>query len=217
MLHRERPRRARRVDGRPRRRSARWSPSPRSLDLARTRLLAALRRARRATARCAATATVGGNLCAPPGSDVPARRPRRAADRARRARALDRRAAASARSRSRTSSPATAAGRLVLEIEYDRFAGATGVERDAPPPRALVRGRRRRRVRRAPTAATCASPSPASGRRAVRCRAVEASRDADDVLEDVEPGRRRRRLGRLPRARSCPLLVREALDQLERA
>ena len=43
-----------------------------------------------ADSRSVPVATVGGNLCAPAGRDVPARRPRRAADRARRPGALDR-------------------------------------------------------------------------------------------------------------------------------
>ena len=113
-----------------------------------------------------------------------ARRSRRAADRARRAGALGPARAASAPSPSRTSSPAT--GR----------AGSCWRSSTTSP---RARGRRRRcaAVTRTPTrsrtsrparpATDFASASSGVGPSAVRARTVEQSRNAEDVLKDVDP------------------------------
>ena len=68
--------------------------------------------------------------------------------------------------------------------------------------------------RRARTAATFASRSRESGATAVRCRAVEASRDPHSVLEDVEPVDDAVASGEYRRS-VLPILVREALERLE--
>jgi CO/xanthine dehydrogenase FAD-binding subunit len=103
--------------------------------------------------------------------------------------------------------------RLVLEIEYDRFERRTGVT-----------GLRRRHAHSYSIAAVvaCARPDGSDlriavsgvGPTAVRCRAVEASRDAADVLNDVEPVDDAVASAAYRRA-VLPNLVREALDQLE--
>ncbi|MDP9284221.1 MAG: FAD binding domain-containing protein, partial [Actinomycetota bacterium] len=107
------------------------------------------------------------------------------------------------------------AGRLVLDVEYDRFERRFGTA-----------GLRRRHAHSYAIAGVvaCARPDGTDLRigvsgvaaTAVRCRTVEQSRNAADVLADVEPvddavasaGYRRTVL---------PKLVRDALDQLERA
>jgi CO/xanthine dehydrogenase FAD-binding subunit len=103
--------------------------------------------------------------------------------------------------------------RLVLEIEYDRFERRTGVT-----------GLRRRHAHSYAIAAVvaCARPDGSNlriavsgvGPTAVRCSAVEASRDAADVLSDVEPVDDAVASAAYRRA-VLPNLVREALDQLE--
>jgi aerobic carbon-monoxide dehydrogenase medium subunit len=103
--------------------------------------------------------------------------------------------------------------RLVLEIEYDRFERRTGVT-----------GLRRRHAHSYAIAAVvaCARPDGSDlriavggvGPTAVRCSAVEASRDAADVLSDVEPVDDAVASAAYRRA-VLPKLVREALDQLE--
>jgi CO/xanthine dehydrogenase FAD-binding subunit len=103
--------------------------------------------------------------------------------------------------------------RLVLEIEYDRFERRTGVT-----------GLRRRHAHSYAIAAVvaCARPDGSDlriavsgvGSTAVRCSAVEASRDAADVLSDVEAVDDAVASAAYRRA-VLPNLVREALDQLE--
>ena len=103
--------------------------------------------------------------------------------------------------------------RLVLEVEYDRFERRTGAA-----------GLRRRHAHSFAIAGVvaCARADGSDlrvgvcgvGPTAVRCRAVEASRDASDVLEDVEPVDDAVASGAYRRA-VLPKLVREALDQLE--
>ena len=105
--------------------------------------------------------------------------------------------------------------RLVLEIEYDRFERRTGTT-----------SLRRRHAHSFSIAAVvaCARPDGTDlriavsgvGPTAVRCHAVEASRDAADVLNDVEPVDDAVASAAYRRA-VLPKLVREALDQLELA
>jgi CO/xanthine dehydrogenase FAD-binding subunit len=103
--------------------------------------------------------------------------------------------------------------RLVLEIEYDRFERRTGTT-----------GLRRRHAHSYAIAivVACARPDGSDlriavsgvGPTAVRCRAVEASREASDVLNDVEPVDDAVASAAYRRA-VLPKLVRDALDQLE--
>jgi aerobic carbon-monoxide dehydrogenase medium subunit len=105
------------------------------------------------------------------------------------------------------------ARRLVLEIEYDRFERRTGVT-----------GLRRRHAHSYAIAAVvaCARPDGSDlriavsgvGPTAVRCSGVEASREAADVLGDVDPVDDAVASAAYRRA-VLPKLVREALDQLE--
>jgi aerobic carbon-monoxide dehydrogenase medium subunit len=103
--------------------------------------------------------------------------------------------------------------RLVLEIEYDRFERRTGTT-----------SLRRRHAHSYSIAAVvaCARPDGSdlriavsgTGPTAVRCRAVEASGDAADVLNDVEAVDDAVASAAYRRA-VLPKLVRDALDQLE--
>jgi carbon-monoxide dehydrogenase medium subunit len=105
------------------------------------------------------------------------------------------------------------AGRLVLGVEYDRF------ER-----RSAVRALRRRHAHSYAIAGVVACVRADGsdlrvavsgvGPVAVRCRTVEASRDAADVLGDVTPADDAVASAAYRRA-VLPKLVREALDQLE--
>jgi carbon-monoxide dehydrogenase medium subunit len=105
--------------------------------------------------------------------------------------------------------------RLVLEIEYDRFERRTGST-----------SLRRRHAHSYSIAAVvaCARPDGTDlriavggvGHTAVRCRTVEGSHDAADVLNDVEPVDDAVASAAYRRA-VLPKLVREALDQLELA
>jgi carbon-monoxide dehydrogenase medium subunit len=106
-------------------------------------------------------------------------------------------------------------GRLVLDVEYDRFDRRTGAS-------AL-----RRRHAQSYSIASVVACSRADGAElrigvsgvgpvALRCRTVEQSREPDDVLKDLDPvddavASAAYRLTVLPK------LVREALDQLEPA
>jgi len=106
-------------------------------------------------------------------------------------------------------------GRLVLSVSYDR-----GERRSAG------RGLRRRHAHSYSIASVAASANAdgsdlrvavagvAGG--AVRCRTVEQSRDADDVLKDAEVVDDAVATAAYRRA-VLPKLVREALDQLERS
>jgi len=105
------------------------------------------------------------------------------------------------------------AGRLVLDVQYDRF------ER-----RSSTTGLRRRHAKSfsIATVVACARPDGSDLRigvsgvapTAVRLRAVEQSRDAGDVLRDVDPIDDAVASAAYRRA-VLPKLVREALDQLE--
>ena len=162
------------------------------------------------------TATVGGNICA-------RRRPRRAARRSRRAADRARRTVRSTGAGGERTEPiedflaGDRGGRLVLEVAYDRFDRRTGAARacvaGTPTPTRSPASSRAR----APTAATCASPSPASARRRCAAARVEQSRDAGRRPAGCRAGRRRRRVRPPTAASVLPKLVREALDQLERA
>jgi CO/xanthine dehydrogenase FAD-binding subunit len=103
--------------------------------------------------------------------------------------------------------------RLVLEVDYDRFERRTGAA-----------GIRRRHAHSFAVAAVvaCARQDGTDLRvavsgvspTAVRCRTVEASRDAGDILSDVEPFDDAVASAAYRRT-VLPKLVREALDQLE--
>ena len=108
-----------------------------------------------------AQATVGGNLCAPPGARCAARRPPGAADRAGRARPLD-----------GLGRRAHRAGRGVPRRRRDRTARARRLLRRRPtarPPTQPPGGRTRTTTRSSPSprrrpATSCASPPPAPAR-----------------------------------------------------
>ena len=162
-------------------------------------------------------ATLGGNLCAPPGAETPARRPAGGAARARRPGALDRRRRRAHR-----------AGRGLPGRGARRAARAR--RRASPSPRPA-----RARASAAPTptptrscasvphasAASCASPSRAPGPTAVRSRAVEgavadgadSAAAAERVLDDVTP-HDDALASSWYRSRTLPVLVRRALDDL---
>jgi aerobic carbon-monoxide dehydrogenase medium subunit len=159
-------------------------------------------------------ATIGGNICAPPGRDS------QRGDLGGPLIALGARVRSTGASGERTEPiedflAGDRSGRLVLEIEYDRFERRSGTS-----------GLRRRHAHSYAIAGVVAcSRADGSdlrvavtgvGPTAVRCRTVEASKDAADVLKDVEPiddavasaGYRNAVL---------PKLVRDALDRLEQA
>ena len=159
-----------------------------------------------------AGATVGGNVCAPTGRES------QRGDLGAALIALGARVRSTGRGGERTEPvedflAGDRSGRLVLELEYDRAErkhGATGLRRRHAHSYAIA------------NVAACESDDglrvgvAGVGGTAVRCRSVEQSRDADDVLSDVEPvddavasAAYRRRV--------LPLLVRRALDQLENA
>jgi len=106
-------------------------------------------------------------------------------------------------------------GRLVLDVQYDRFERRSGT--------AALRRRHAHSFSVAAVVA-CARPDGSDlrigvsgvGPTAVRCRAVEQSRDAADVLSDVEPIDDAVASAAYRRA-VLPKLVRDALDQLEPA
>ena len=106
-------------------------------------------------------------------------------------------------------------GRLVLDVAYERFDRRTGVS-------AL-----RRRHAHSYSIANVVACSRADGSDlrigvsgvgpvAVRCRTVEASREPSDVLKDLEPVDDAVASAAY-RSTVLPKLIREALDQLERA
>jgi CO/xanthine dehydrogenase FAD-binding subunit len=104
---------------------------------------------------------------------------------------------------------------LVLEVEYDWFERRHGTS-----------SLRRRHAHSFSIAGVVACSKPdgsdlrvavtGAGPTAVRCRAVEQSREPGDVLKDVEPVDDAVASGAYRRA-VLPQLVREALDQLERS
>jgi carbon-monoxide dehydrogenase medium subunit len=104
------------------------------------------------------------------------------------------------------------AGRLVLDVQYDRFERRSGTT-----------SLRRRHAHSYAIAAVvaCARPDGSDlrigvsgvGPTAIRCRAVEQSRDAADVLSDVEPVDDAIASADYRRA-VLPTLVRAALDKL---
>ena len=105
--------------------------------------------------------------------------------------------------------------RLVLDVQYDRFERRSGTT-----------SLRRRHAHSYSIAAVvaCARPDGSDlrigvsgvGPTAVRCRSVEQSRDASDVLSDVDPVDDAVASAAYRRA-VLPKLVRDALDQLELA
>jgi CO/xanthine dehydrogenase FAD-binding subunit len=105
------------------------------------------------------------------------------------------------------------AGRLVLSIEYDRPAGKTASE--------MMR-RRHAHSFAVANVAVCATNGDLRvgisgvGPVAVRARSVEQSRDAADVLKDVEPVSDALASADY-RRKMLPLLVQRALDRLESA
>lgn len=159
------------------------------------------------------TATVGGNICAPAGSDA------QRGDLGGPLIALGARVRSTGAGGERTEAIedflAGDRSRLVLEIDYDRF------ER-----RQSGTGMRRRHAHSFAIAGIVAcSKADGSdlriaatgvGPTAVRCRTVEQSRDSADVLRDVEPVDDAVASAAYRRA-VLPKLVREALDELERS
>lgn len=158
-------------------------------------------------------ATVGGNLCAAPGREA------QRGDLGAPLIALGARVRSTGKGGERTEPvedflAGDRAGRLVLEVEYDRASRRSAVE--------LMRRRHAHSYAIAGVAA-CATDAgelrvAVSGvaATAVRCRAVEESRDPADVLRDVDPlddavasSAYRRKV--------LPLLVGRALDRLELA
>jgi carbon-monoxide dehydrogenase medium subunit len=160
-----------------------------------------------------AVATVGGNLCAPPGRNS------QRGDLGAPLIALGARVRSTGRGGERTEpvedflAASDRGARLVLDVEYDRF-----------PRRAGASGLRRRHAHSylVGAVAACAREDGSDLRvavagaapTAVRCSAVEASRDPQSVLEDVEPvddavasAAYRRDV--------LPVLVRQALERLE--
>jgi len=157
-----------------------------------------------------ASATVGGNVCAPPGQEA------QRGDLGAPLIALGARVRSIGGGGERTEPVedflvGDRGARLVLEIEYDRPSGAWSAQT------------MRRRHARSYAIANVAICSNADGIRvgvsgigptAVRCRAVEQSRNADDVLKDVDPvddavasAEYRRKM--------LTVLVRRALDEVE--
>jgi carbon-monoxide dehydrogenase medium subunit len=155
------------------------------------------------------TATVGGNLCASPG--IGSQRGDLGAPLI----ALGARVRSTGKGGERTepvedflSSERT--GRLVLSIEYDRPSGKTAAE---------VMRRRHAHSYAIANVAMCESNGALRvglsgvGPLAVRARSVEQSRNADDVLKDVDPVSDAVASAEY-RRKMLPLLVRRALDQL---
>ena len=157
------------------------------------------------------TATVGGNLCATPG--IGAQRGDLGAPLI----ALGARVRSTGKGGERTEPvedflSGGREGRLVLEIEYDRPAGKTAAET-----------MRRRHAHSYSVVNVAAAEAGGElrigisgvGPVAVRSRAVEQSRNPDDVLKDVEPVSDAVASADY-RRKMLTLLVRRALDQLEK-
>lgn len=159
-----------------------------------------------------AAATVGGNVCAPPGRDS------QRGDLGAPLIALGARVRSAGGGGERTEPiedflASDRASRLVLEIEYDRVgrrSGGTGMRR------------RHAHSYLVAAVAVCAREDGSDlrvavtgvGPTAVRCGTVEGSRDPQSVLEDVEPVDDAVASAAYRRV-VLPILVREALDQLE--
>jgi CO/xanthine dehydrogenase FAD-binding subunit len=157
-------------------------------------------------------ATVGGNLCATPGLGS------QRGDLGAPLIALGARVRTAGKGAERTEPvedflAGDHAGRLVLELEYDDVDRTWAAE---------TMRRRHAHSYAIANVAVCSSGGglrvavSGTGPTAVRCRAVEQSREPEDVLEDVDPvddavatAAYRRRI--------LPVLVRRALDQLESA
>ena len=157
-------------------------------------------------------ATVGGNLCASPG--IGSQRGDLGAPLI----ALGARVRSTGKGGERTEPvedflSGDRGGRLVLSIEYDRPSGKTAAE---------IMRRRHAHSYAIANVAICASNGDLRiglsgvGPLAVRARSVEQSRNADDVLKDVEPVADALASAEY-RQKMLPLLVRRALDQLESA
>ena len=145
-------------------------------------------------------ATVGGNLCASPG--IGSQRGDLGAPLI----ALGARVRSAGKGGERTEPvedfvSGDRSRRLVLSIEYDRPSGKTAAE--------MMR-RRHAHSYAIANVAICASNGALRigisgvGPLAVRARSVEQSRNADDVLKDVEPVIRRACLGRVPAKDAAP-------------
>jgi CO/xanthine dehydrogenase FAD-binding subunit len=159
-------------------------------------------------------ATVGGNLCAPPGGDA------QRGDLGAPLIALGAHVRSTGAGGERTEPledflAGDRGGRLVLELSYDRR------ER-----RSATTSLRRRHAHSfaIATVAACSNADGSElriavsgiGPTATRCRSVEQSRDPADVLKDVEPVDDAVASAAYRRT-VLPKLIREALDQLERA
>ena len=159
-----------------------------------------------------AAATIGGNLCAPAGRES------QRGDLGAPLIALGARVRSSGRGGDRNEPvedflfASDREARLVLEIEYDRI-----------PRRSGTSGMRRRHAHSYLVAAVAAAEREngelrvavaGAGATAVRCRAVEASRDPQSVLEDVEPVDDAVASAEYRRT-VLPVLVRQALERLE--
>jgi carbon-monoxide dehydrogenase medium subunit len=159
------------------------------------------------------SATLGGNLCAPPGREA------QRGDLGAPLIALGARVHSTGSGGERTEAvedflAGDRAARLVLEVEYDRVPRRSAAE--------LMR-RRHTHSYAVANVAVCETEGKelrvgvsGVGPVAVRCRTVESSRNPDDVLQDVDPvddavasaDYRRKML---------PVLLRRALDRLESA
>jgi CO/xanthine dehydrogenase FAD-binding subunit len=160
------------------------------------------------------TATVGGNICAPPGREA------QRGDLGAPLIALGARVRSTGAGGERLEPiedflGSDRSGRLVLEVEYDRF------------PRKSATSSRRRRHAHSYSIANVAACSREDGSdlrvgisgvgaTAVRARSVEQSRDPGSVLDDVTPIDDAVATARY-RTTVLPILVREALDRLETA
>jgi carbon-monoxide dehydrogenase medium subunit len=160
--------------------------------------------------RC--TATVGGNLCASPG--IGAQRGDLGAPLI----ALGARVRSTGKGGERTEPvedflAGDRRARLVLSVEYDRPSGKTAAE--------MMRRRHAHSYAIANVAVCEANGGlrvgiAGVGPHAVRAPSVEQSRNADDVLKDVDPVSDALASAEY-RRKMLPLLVRRALDQLESA
>jgi CO/xanthine dehydrogenase FAD-binding subunit len=158
------------------------------------------------------SATIGGNLCAPPGRDF------QRGDLGAALIALGARVRSTGKGGERTEPvedflAGDRSGRLVLELELDdtdRRTGAAGLRRRHAHSYAVASVAVAERNGELRVGVAGVGPT------AVRSRSVEASRDPADVLKDVEPvddavasAEYRRQI--------LPLLVRQAFDRLENA